>query len=225
MLTQSPLKTKYTEGSLFAYYGEDSPILSVVRHDRILDESIDVRLLNQGFAKVSKWDKYAEKNLRDVLNTEAHQIMCDSRQKLLEKTKIKEGLYAALSAREIYELDFFDSLITAADNKRLINENVPEPGTGVYLLIPVYSGNGPSPRNMECVKINSRIPEKAAGNLFYSLIGTMMSSYGKIVPISHDLEATSGGTLCGINSYEVPNDFLHLAKEYKTLEIKLLGGK
>ena len=173
---------------------------------RIFPENDSVKLVDQ------------KKGLDLVLNAENN----------LLKQRETGGLQGALAVRKHYQLSYIRKQLEKSEkdfNNLAVILSIPrEPGTGVYLLLPTYHGNGPSLRSMEAIRIVPRVPEEAAKELVMGLVRAE-GRFGKISQANRDLEATSYGTLISIRAFELPNDALQLVGSPPTLEYNLSGGK
>jgi len=80
--------------------------------------------------------------------------------------------------------------------------NIEPPHSGVYVAIPIYTGNGPSPRNAVAIAIKPRLDdESCVGELLTALSIPGIRRKGEVC---YDLEATTGGSLIGYTAYEIP---------------------
>ena len=77
---------------------------------------------------------------------------------------------------------------------------VKEPCTGLYVLMGIYSGQGPS-EHLEGLMV---VPRLSESDVSYTMIKIKPSGFGRIPSDVYNTPATSHGSLVAMWSYEVP---------------------
>ncbi len=137
----------------------------------------------------------------------------------------KGGLSGAISARRKHSLSSIVRLIDEGNISShmmfdmMFGKGFPQPGTGVYVLMGIYSGQGPSDQ-LEGLRANPRLSEQTISSFMFDL---RPKGFGRIPSDVYNTPATSHGSLVAYRAFEVPTEAIGLVENPLTLEYLLKG--
>ena len=136
------------------------------------------------------------------------QLLDPIREEIGDKNSVGNGVLAAFAVRKEYNIKqilakFLKVGRNNPDESPLETMGrIEPPHSGVYVAIPVYTGNGLSPRNAVAIGIKPRLDDESyVGELLTALPLPGIRRKGEMC---YDLEGTSGGSLVGYTAYEIP---------------------
>jgi len=155
----------------------------------------------------------AEKTTKDESLNHFYNISKD-----LEKDFGKGGLMGAISARKQHYLDGMISQIKDEEHSLYALCIRPEdPMTGMYVLMGIYSGQGPS-NQLEGITINPRLAEETVSKVMRDI---RPNGIGGVSNDIYDTPATSHGSLVAYATYEVPKKAVGLVENPIRLDLNL----
>jgi hypothetical protein len=163
-------------------------------------ENIYISHLEDGtpfeLSKTPKYGGIAKASREEALNY-FHSIS-----NAFERKMNNGGLAEAISANEQHYLDGIIANLEAdgANPYEAIRAPVKAPETGLYVLMGIYSGQGPS-EHLEGLVAVPRISEKEVSKIMF---GLKPDGFGNIPSDVYNTPATSHGDLVAYWSYEVP---------------------
>ena len=130
------------------------------------------------------------------------------------------GLAGVVSARKQHYLNGFITQIEAVKEGSMFYAatiDPQDPMTGRYVLMGIYSGQGPS-EHLEGIAVVPRLSEATVSKIMREIRPT---GFGRIPSDVYNTPATSHGSLVAYQTFEVPEKALHLLGNPKTLELKI----
>ena len=178
---------------------------------------IQLRHFEGGFPfELSKTPKYGSmrKASRDESLAHFHQIS-----KMFEKEFEAGGLSGALSARRQHYINGIISQLEEDGRNTFYAATIDpqDPMTGTYVLMGIYSGQGPS-EHLEGLVV---VPRLSEGTVSRVVKDTNPNGFGRIPSKICDTAATSRGSLAAYWVYEVPKEQVGLVENPKRLELRL----
>lgn len=163
-----------------------------------------------GFSRTPKYGGI-RKATKDEALAYFHSI-ADSFEKEIEDG----GLSGALSARRQHSLNGVIANLEAnrVDPYTAITTAVKDPETGLYVLMGIYSGQGPS----EHIEGLVAVPRLSEEDVSKAMIKIKPNGFGNIPSDVYNTPATSHGSLVAMWSYEVPERARELVPNPKKLE-------
>ncbi|AJF61665.1 TPA: hypothetical protein HA239_03760 [Candidatus Woesearchaeota archaeon] len=180
-------------------------------------DNVQLRHFEGGFPfELSKTPKYGSmrKASRDESLAHFHQIS-----KMFEKEFEAGGLSGALSARRQHYINGIISQLEEDGRNTFYAATIDpqDPMTGTYVLMGIYSGQGPS-EHLEGLVV---VPRLSEGTVSRVVKDTNPNGFGKIPSDVYNTPATSHGSLVAYWTYEVPEKALGLVESPKKLELRL----
>lgn len=132
----------------------------------------------------------------------------------------EDRLRRALEARKQFYLDSLIAQIRDNMNPwQAINSDHPRPRTGVYVLMGIYSGQGPS-EHLEAITTPHSLKEPQISRLMFA---HYPRGFGRIPSDVYHTAATSHGSLVNYGTYEVPQSALKLVENPFKVTTKPFG--
>lgn len=195
----------------FLMYDERPSVALVVGVEKAV---LKMAYFEDGFPRpLSKTPKYG--GVRKATEDEALEHFSLISNKLEEGIE-KGDLSGAISARKHHHLNGVLERLTSegVNPYDAVMTAVEAPGTGLYVLMGIYSGHGPS-KHFEGLAVTPRLSE---GDVSETMIKISPNGFGNIPNDVYNIPATSHGSLVAMRSYEVPESARGLVLSPKRLE-------
>jgi hypothetical protein len=203
----------FEEGDFVKFFRQDTePSIAVVVY--VGNDLLNLKHFEDGFPyNVAKTPSYG--GVEKVTKNEALEHFFSISNKL-ERGVAEGGLLGVIHARKNYHLKGVLEILQSneVDPYTAVTTDIESPKTGLYALMGVYSGHGPSD-HLEGLAVTPRLSENEVSEV---IIKEKPKGFGDIPSDIYDTPATSHGSLVAMRSYEVPEEVRELVSNPRKLK-------
>lgn len=196
----------------FVHY-RNSPYEGVGVVSKINKNGVELALFDSGFTDII----YAQAGYVCLASEQEFMDHLDSIDRKFEETTAQGGLKGAVSARRQHGLQSVKEYVEWRSARMLEFVKFPEPKTGIYVLMGIYSGQGESDQ-LQGIEAIPRVSESPLGQILFDIFPT---GIGGILNDIYNTPSTSRGSLVAYRAFEVPRRALDFVKNPLSLEIRL----